>query len=247
MLVNIKNNGEVTRKEFRLVCHRGGRGFGPENTLQALGAALEFGVEMVETDVRSTRDGVPVIHHSPFLGIHLLNRMDMAEVRERAPDIPTLEEYMNLAAEKCSLNIEVKRCEVELLIEVMMKMAIPPAFLVSSFDLAFLEDFKKTGFPAHTGLLSQYELDSTRAAREALACGADVILPVSFYTRPGLIKTAHEAGLMVIPWTVNSSDGLQIMIAMGADGVITDSYEEFDAFLKSVPYIGQEEHLLNTG
>lgn len=33
---------------------------------------------------------------------------------------------------------------------------------------------------------------------------------------------AHEAGLVVIPWTVNSLEDVEVLIAAGVDGVITD-------------------------
>jgi glycerophosphoryl diester phosphodiesterase len=247
MLINIRKNGQVRRKELRLIGHRGGRGFGPENTLQALRAAIDFGVEMIETDVRSSRDGVPVIHHSPFLGIHLLNHLNMSEIRQKAPEIPTLEEYLHLAAGKCSLNLEIKRCDVAILAEVMSWVSTTFPFLISSFDTDFLEDFKRTGFPAHTGLISQYDLDAARAVREAHDCGADMILPVSFYASESLTRAAHRAGLMVIPWTVNNTDMLQTMITMGVDGVITDYYEDFDKFLKSAAFINGEQELLNAG
>ena len=92
MDVDVVVDGEVLTKDFVLISHRGGKGFGPENTLQSLQGALDFGVEMIETDVRMSADGVPVIHHSPFIGLRLLSRMDMEEIRQREPDLPTLQE-----------------------------------------------------------------------------------------------------------------------------------------------------------
>jgi glycerophosphoryl diester phosphodiesterase len=43
--------------------HRGARGLAPENTLPGFEIALDLGVSSVETDVRLTRDGVPVLFH----------------------------------------------------------------------------------------------------------------------------------------------------------------------------------------
>ena len=43
--------------------HRGARGVRPENTLTAFRYAFEAGVDMVETDVRQTRDGALVLMH----------------------------------------------------------------------------------------------------------------------------------------------------------------------------------------
>src|SRR5438445_853357 len=50
-------------RRFDLQGHRGARGLRPENTLPSFEAAFDAGVTSVETDVRLTRDGVPVLFH----------------------------------------------------------------------------------------------------------------------------------------------------------------------------------------
>jgi len=47
----------------RLVAHRGGEGLGGGDLLEAARRLVALGLEMVEIDVRRTRDGVLVIHH----------------------------------------------------------------------------------------------------------------------------------------------------------------------------------------
>ena len=47
--------------------HRGARGLKPENTLPSFEAAFDAGVSSVETDVRLSADGVPVLFHDDFL------------------------------------------------------------------------------------------------------------------------------------------------------------------------------------
>ena len=47
--------------------HRGTRGLMPENTLPAFARALTIGVNTLELDVGTTRDGVVVISHNPHL------------------------------------------------------------------------------------------------------------------------------------------------------------------------------------
>lgn len=43
--------------------HRGARSLAPENTLQAIGKAVELGCDGIEVDIRLTSDLVPVLHH----------------------------------------------------------------------------------------------------------------------------------------------------------------------------------------
>ena len=47
----------------KIVCHRGAETFAPENTLSAVDLAFDQGFNIVEIDVRQTKDGVPVVMH----------------------------------------------------------------------------------------------------------------------------------------------------------------------------------------
>lgn len=51
----------------RLIAHRGDRARYPENTLPALTAAVEQGVQAVEIDVQVAADGIPVLLHDATL------------------------------------------------------------------------------------------------------------------------------------------------------------------------------------
>lgn len=52
---------------IRLHGHRGARGVLPENTLIGFRNTFEIGVQVVETDIMITADGVPVLTHNPSL------------------------------------------------------------------------------------------------------------------------------------------------------------------------------------
>ncbi|QIE43188.1 glycerophosphodiester phosphodiesterase (plasmid) [Rhodobacteraceae bacterium SC52] len=47
--------------------HRGARGVFPENTLQGFDYLSQIGIDAVEIDVLTARDGVPVVTHNPYL------------------------------------------------------------------------------------------------------------------------------------------------------------------------------------
>jgi len=64
----ILENGKVTyRKKVEIVGHRATVKFAPENTFSAIGEALKNGADLVELDVRTTKDGVFVILHDSTL------------------------------------------------------------------------------------------------------------------------------------------------------------------------------------
>ena len=43
---------------------------------------------------------------------------------------------------------------------------------------------------------------------------------------------AHRAGLQVVPWTANTREAWEALVAAGVDGIITDDPEGLAAFLK---------------
>ena len=51
----------------KVIAHRGASGQAPENTLAAIHKALAIGVDMIEMDVRQTRDGAIVLMHDRTL------------------------------------------------------------------------------------------------------------------------------------------------------------------------------------
>jgi len=69
-----------------LVAHRGCVEFGPENSVAALKACIAMGIDMVEGDVRATKDGVLVLLHDAMLDrttdmTGLLNEHTYSEVK----------------------------------------------------------------------------------------------------------------------------------------------------------------------
>ncbi|MYK99802.1 MAG: glycerophosphodiester phosphodiesterase, partial [Gemmatimonadetes bacterium] len=68
------------------VAHRGASGNSPENTLRAFEMALEIGVDEIELDLRSTRDGHLVVMHDDTVdrttdGTGAIGDLTLAEIR----------------------------------------------------------------------------------------------------------------------------------------------------------------------
>ncbi|MFN3580010.1 MAG: glycerophosphodiester phosphodiesterase [Pseudomonas sp.] len=105
--------------EVGLVAHRGAHGQGPnglvlENTLEAFDLCLQLGVWGAEMDIHLTRDGEPVIHHDAHCG-RLFNRPDIIiaettfrDLRVAVPQIPHLDEVLQLNAGRMHLMLEIK-------------------------------------------------------------------------------------------------------------------------------------------
>ena len=58
--------------------------------------------------------------------------------------------------------------------------------------------------------------------KAAAAQGYDVVSPTFRSVTPAMIAEAHELGLPVIPWTVNTTADMERLMDLGVDGIITD-------------------------
>ena len=92
-------------KRIILAAHRGDRANYPENSLAAFRAALEFGADMIETDIRMTRDGELVLIHDRSTlrtsGIDKnVDELTLAELKEidvgEGERVPTVREFLEL-------------------------------------------------------------------------------------------------------------------------------------------------------
>lgn len=118
---------ELTHKgKMMVAAHRGDSAHFPENTMAAFRAAIEVGVDMIETDVRLTNDGVPVLMHDKTVdrttdGTDDVKDMTFAELRalnagteELPQQIPTLSELLELLqGTGVTLNLEIKEYHEE--------------------------------------------------------------------------------------------------------------------------------------
>lgn len=90
-----------------VMAHRGDRTRFPENSVPAFQKAWEAGADLVETDVRLTRDGVPVCLHDSTVdrttdGHGRIDRLTLAEVRRLRLRWPPAAELREAASQRAS-------------------------------------------------------------------------------------------------------------------------------------------------
>jgi glycerophosphoryl diester phosphodiesterase len=94
-----------------------------------------------------------------------------------------------------------------------------PVVALSSGD-AWLQVGKPGAAPELGGIdIDDYDGSLAKAAK---AKGYDVISPAFASVTPKMIAEAHEFGLPVIPWTVNTTADMARLMDLGVDGFITD-------------------------
>lgn len=234
-----------------IISHRGANRIAPQNTLPAFRKSIEFHADGFETDVHMTEDGVPVICHNYKIDktsngkgniaaktLNQLKELDFGSYFHHTyknTRLPTLEELLSLfeKAEFKILNIEIKSPKnkdysvVDKVIEAAKAHGLFNKLLVSSFDhelLVYAKDCDencKTGFLYSPNRLLSAKIHG-KETDFARSIGADALHPHSVYVNKKYVERAHECGLEVNPWTVNSEKDIRNLVGMGVDGIITD-------------------------
>ena len=106
-----------SERNIYVAAHRGWCGKYPENTMAAFRAALELGVDQIETDVRVTKDGQLVLIHDATLdrttnGTGKVCDYTLAELKALdagcGEKIPTLREFMELVKDHPTLTLDIE-------------------------------------------------------------------------------------------------------------------------------------------
>lgn len=211
--------------------HRGSAGAGVrENTLEAFRAAHDQGAHGVELDVRSTADGVVVVHHDPALE----DGRPVALVA--APDLPGWVPTLEAALEECrglTVDVEVKNLPTDVGYDpaegtatraatVVRRMGLTDGVVVSAFALPTLNAAREAVPGLSTGWLTLAGSDQLEAVRLVAACGHSALHPRHEAVDPALVAAAHAAGISVHTWTVDDPDRIRALAAAGVDAVITN-------------------------
>lgn len=93
-----------------VIAHRGAWGKTGQNTLAAFEAAIDLGADVIEFDVRRTRDGRLVVHHDARAAGVATSRLDYEELSARVGGSrpPLLEEVLELAQGRIAVDVELK-------------------------------------------------------------------------------------------------------------------------------------------
>lgn len=242
--------------ETAIAAHRGYSVEAPENTLPAFEQAVENLTDYVELDVQELKDGtVIVMHDSNFKRVSGFNKnvwnvnyediMDL-DVGKWFSDeyegttIPTLEEVLEFSKGKLKLNIEIKLTGHEKnleksVVELIEKYKMEKECVVTSFQSKALKNVKKYNENIKTG----YILRVAYGDFSKVDFADTLSVNYSFATQ-SLINEAHNDGIEVYVWTVNTADSIYEMLERGVDMIITDDpvlAAETFTFYETNPYV----------
>jgi glycerophosphoryl diester phosphodiesterase len=217
--------------------HRGAPGAGlAENTIASFERALADGAHALETDAHRSADGHIVLSHdadlSRVFGSPLVIRdCSLAELQAVAP-IPTLADLLTRFPD-VPVNIDLKQREPPMEATVLKTIDDHDAasrVLLASFHAAVLRRVRALGYRGPTGLardeIARLVALPGLALRVWPLGGARAQVPrrsgrVRFDTRT-FIDKCHRLGVRVDYWTINDLDEARALLALGADGIMSD-------------------------
>ena len=221
------------------VCaHRGDKQYYPENTVPAFKSAVEKGAQMVEFDVKLTKDGKMVIMHDPTVdrttnGTGAVADLTFEEIRNldagvkfdpkfAGTKVPTLEEALDCIPNNIWINVHCAPNAV-----------VPAAKLIAEkgrLHQAFLATSLKAGLQAREAVpgiqicnMSRYP-DVSRYARETIENKCQFIqltIPCSAEDA----KAMHDAGVKINYFYANTPEAFKKQRADGVDFPLTDKLD----------------------
>ena len=243
---NVININANYLNKVTITAHRGASLDAPENTLAAFNKAIENGADVVELDVRQTKDGEVVVMHDESLkrtcGVNkkvgkltyeqLLKysptrrykKSDKAQYAEEK--IPTLRQVLELVGDRAMLNIEIKPAKTD------DKLEAKVAELIQEFD--YYDNCVVTS-PAYKSIKKIKNIDPNikTVYVMSLAIGDFYALPYADafsikyrYVNTEVVREIHELDKEVYVWTVDDKDTLERMMLLDVDSIITNKPDE---------------------
>ncbi len=222
------------------VAHRGASAAAPENTIPAFRAALSSGVAQLDTDIRFTASGVPVLMHDKRVnrttdGTGRIAAMSLEQVRAldagswfsadfAGVRVPTFYQALKFVGSRgARLQVELKVRPTEQQADDFLNrirwLGMLQRVRVISFDEATIDLVRAKEPALQTAIIDK--ADEARSADVVLQYGTAYV--VNFWSvTEARVESWRAAGLEVRPWTVNTIKGWRRMAFDDAGSVITN-------------------------
>lgn len=226
-----------------IISHRGAAAIAPENTLAAMRVAIEQGVEFVETDVRLTADGVPILMHDPTLDRTTSGRgpvvhRTFAEIRAldagswfssdfAGEPVPTLEEFLDeLAPSTTRALVELKgewaTGQIEAVVELLRARYMVNRVALQSFELPTLQQLQELAPEFARILLTRAWDEGTVQEAVELQVSAVGARTKLYEAKPELLERLRAVGIGSLVYTLNTEKRWVRANERGVDLVVTD-------------------------
>ena len=209
--------------------HRGARAYAPENTITSFKKALEIGVDAIELDVRKTKDNQLVVIHDDDVkrttdGEGLICELTLKEIKgfsaEGGEKIPTFEEALDFLDKKVKVFVELKEEGIEKqVLFAVHERGLEKNVVITSFLEDVLKRVRELDDKVETGLIYAKHKNPLKAAFDLKA---NYLVALYRFVHTANVEKAHENGLKVVVWTINTPEEVEAYVKKGVDGIASD-------------------------
>lgn len=220
-----------------VIAHRGASALAShENTLEAFQIAIDIKADMVEFDIRRTKDNQLIVFHDREFNGTAVSEMTYSQMNALAAKedyrIPLLSEVLKLCKGKIYLDIELKETGFEKrVVDMLLKRF---GYCYDEFSIKSFEDkvpltVKQLDENIRTGLLlGKSRLTLKKRVGEYFplkrlkACRADFVSPEYHFLTWTYIRRMRKGGYDIYVWTINEAELMKKMEGKQVEAVITD-------------------------
>jgi glycerophosphoryl diester phosphodiesterase len=227
-----------------VTAHRGASGRYPENTRAAFLAAIELGVDIIEFDVRLTRDQQLVVLHDAGVerfapGGGEAAELDLAQLLEidagtwfheefAGQRLLSLQQTLELMPPSMRLNVHVKATDGDR--EALVSLVVAELHRRELLTTAFVTGAEQNLLIAR-GLEPRLAICSNLAVSRCVEIGCRILQPANGIATEELVREAHEAGIEVHPFYADDIAEMERLINCGVDGILTNHPERLQKLL----------------
>jgi glycerophosphoryl diester phosphodiesterase len=198
---------------------------------------VALGADMIEFDVRRTKDHVLIVYHDEWIQGYSIKDLTYGAISQisgkQGFDISTVEEVLKWSRGKIKLDIELKdEGYEEEIVELLIKYFEEDRFVITSFNDASLGTVKERNPDIKTGLIlgkeiSPYhlltQLQELFPTKRCQRVKADILVAHWKLLRFGFLERAKRNHQPVFVWTVNDEQMMRKLLQDGrVYAIITD-------------------------
>ncbi len=213
-----------------VIAHRGDSSRALENSLEAFRLALALRVDMIEFDIRKSRDNRLYVMHDNETGRtaeknirieqSLSEELSTVKLKNGEP-LPMLSDVLALAAGKVGLNIEVKSDGAGALTAAQLAgSGYQGPVLISSFQEREVRDVRRVAPDMRVAGIFDTFVPAEVSDYKALGYGF-ISLRKKTVTKE-LVSACHEREIKVFVWTVDEEEEIKRFIEWGVDGMYSN-------------------------
>ena len=222
---------------LKIIGHRGAKGLAPENTLEAIEAGIAAGVDIIEIDIRVTKDSVPILSHYKRLLTDngqltelVIADSTLADLQAAKPSLPTLEDAIRAIKHRKPIFLDIKpRVPYEPIVSVLQtclkKGWQPKEFTLGSFSQSLLRALHVALPECPTWVIEHWS--GVRASWRCRELGTKDVTINQHFLWWFFIQGMHRSKYHLLAYVLDDPRKAKRWAAYGLYGVITDHPERF--------------------